>query len=112
MTRIVTANRLRDGLVVFLSADGAWSERIGDAAGAANEAGAQELMAIAEQSAAECRVVEPYLVEVEIAADRRRPVPRPVRHRESIRVSGPTVQTGLNGRIPGGPLRRLQGGHV
>ena len=102
MTRIVTANRLRDGLVVFLSADGAWSERIGDAAGAANEADAQELMAMAKQSAIECRVVEPYLVEVEIAADGRRPEHHPVRHRESIRVSGPTVQTSLNGRIHGG----------
>ena len=104
MIQIVTANRLRDGLVVFLSADGAWSERIGDAAGAENEAGAQELMARANQSAIECRVVEPYLVEVEIAADGR----RPVLHRESIRVSGPTVQTSLNGRIPGGP----QGGQA
>ncbi|MCH8182296.1 MAG: DUF2849 domain-containing protein [Proteobacteria bacterium] len=102
MTRIVTANRLRDGLVVFLSADGAWSERIGDAAAAADEAGAQELMAMAERSAAECRVVEPYLVEVEIAADGLTPGHRPVRHRESIRVSGPTVQTSLNGRIHGG----------
>lgn len=98
MTKIVTANRLRDGLVVFLSADGAWSERISDAVGAANEAGAQELMAMAEQSAIECRVVEPYLVEVEIAADGL----MPVRYRESIRVTGPTVQTSLNGRIHGG----------
>ncbi len=98
MTQIVTANRLRDGLVVFLSADGAWSERISDAAGAMNEAGAQELMEMAKRSAIECRVVEPYLVEVEIAADGC----HPVHHRESIRVSGPTVQTSLNGRIHGG----------
>ncbi len=102
MTRIVTANRLRDGLVVFLTADGEWSERIGDAAGAMNEAGAQELMAMAKQSAIECRVVEPYLVEVEIAADGR----QPVRHRESIRVSGPTVQTSLNRGAHGGPQGR------
>ncbi len=102
MIQIVTANRLRDGLVVFLSADGAWSERIGDAAGATNEAGAQELMTTAKQAAIECRVVEPYLVEVEIAADGLTPEHRPVRHRESIRVSGPTVQTSLNGRIHGG----------
>ncbi len=105
MTHIVTANRLRDGLVVFLGGDGAWSERIGDAAGAADEARAQALMAMAERSAAECRVVEPYLVEVEISPDGRQPGHYPVRHRESIRVSGPTVQTRLNRRIPGGPLR-------
>ena len=41
---------LRDGLVVFLSADGEWSERIEDAAGAMNESGALELMATANQS--------------------------------------------------------------
>ncbi len=97
MSQIVTANRLRDGLVVFLSADGAWSERIGDAAGAPNVAGAQELMETAKRAAIECRVVEPYLVEVEIAADKC----RPVRHREAVRASGPTVQTRLNGRIHG-----------
>lgn len=99
MIRIVTANRLRDGLVVYLTADGDWSGRIGDAAGAMNEAGAEELMTSAKRSAAECRVVDPYLVEVEITPDGR----QPVRHRESMRVSGPTVQTELNRRPQGRP---------
>lgn len=100
MTQIVSANRLRDGLVVYLSAEGTWSERIGEAAEAADEAGAQKLMAAA-MAAGRC-VVEPYLVEVAISTGGR----RPVRHRESIRVSGPTVQTRLNRRLPGVSAQR------
>ena len=58
MTRIVTANRLRDGLVVFLSADGAWSERIGDAAAAADEAGRHGPLAMAVVRIAEYSCTE------------------------------------------------------
>lgn len=102
MTQIVTANRLRDGLVVYLSADGGWSERISDAVAAADEAGARELIETANRSEIECRVVGPYLVEVENDADG----PAPVKHREAVRVSGPTVQTCLNRRAHGGAQRR------
>lgn len=98
MTQIVTANRLRDGLVVFLSADGEWSERIEDAAGAMNESGASELMATANQSEIDCHVVGPYLVEVDVSTDGS----RPVLHRELVRASGPGVQTELNQRAHGG----------
>ncbi len=98
MTQIVTANRLRDGLVVFLGADGDWSERIEDAAGSMNEEGALELMAAANKSEKDCHVVGPYLVEVDVSADGA----RPVLHRELVRVSGPSVQTELNQSAHGG----------
>lgn len=102
MTQIVTANRLRDGLVVYLSADGGWSDRIGDAVEAADEVAARELMETANRSEIECRIVGPYLVKVENAADG----PAPVEHREAVRVSGPTVQTSLNRGAHGGHQRR------
>lgn len=78
--KVVTANRLRDGRVVYLAADG-WSEDIADASLLSEE----EARAVASPE-----VVEPYLIEV---ADGSR---RPVRRRERIRAAGPTVQTALN----------------
>ena len=95
MPQVVTANRLHDGLVVFLTADGAWSERIADADAVAGESDAKALMDIAKRAAAEARVVEPYLIGVEKTDGHRRPSHR----RESIRAYGPTVQVGLNRRV-------------
>ncbi len=97
MPQVVTANRLHDGLVVFLTADGVWSERIADAGTAVGESGAQVLMEIAKRAAAEARVVEPYLIGIDETEGRRRPSHR----RESIRAYGPTVQVGMNRRFGG-----------
>ncbi len=97
MPQIVTANRLHDGLVVFLTADSAWSERIGDADAASDEPRARALMDIAKLAAADARVVEPYLIDIEETEGRR----RASHQRESIRVCGPTVEVGLNRRANG-----------
>lgn len=85
--RVVTANRLGDGLVVYLDRDGGWTERIADGRVAADEAEAGELMAVAARAAAACQVVEPYLIDVADDAGG----PRPLRRRERIRAEGPTV---------------------
>ncbi len=97
MPQVVTANRLHDGLVVFLTADSAWSERIGDADAASDEPSAQALMVIAKLAASDARVVEPYLIDIEERDGRR----RASHQRESIRVCGPTVQVDLNRRAIG-----------
>ena len=88
--RIVTANRLRDGLVVYLNGAG-WSERIDDARVAGDDAAASRLLAQAEGPGQAIRVVDPYLIEV----TREEAVPRPVSRREAIRALGPTVRPDL-----------------
>lgn len=89
--QIVTANRLRDGLVVFLADDGKWSNNIAKAAVAADEDTAASLLRQAGASEADNTVVTPYLIEIEA----REGAPRPVRYREWLRTRGPTVRTDL-----------------
>ena len=92
--RLLTANRLRDGAVIFftgkdlatLTQDGfgpAWSLSIADAP-LFDLAEAEALHAIAAQNPA---LVGPYLVEAEATAHG----PRPLKMRERIRGDGPTV---------------------
>jgi len=88
--KIVTANRLNDGLVVYLNGAG-WSERIEDARIAGDDAAADGLLAEAEGQGQEIRVVEPYLIEVALEGAG----PRPVSYREAIRAKGPTVRLDL-----------------
>ena len=88
--RIVTANRLDDGLVVYLNGTG-WSGRIDDARVARSEEDAAALLAQAQGPEQAVRVVDPYLIEVTRAGA----VPWPVRHRETIRARGPTVRPDL-----------------
>lgn len=88
--RIVTANRLSDGLVVYLDGAG-WSERIEDARVVGDDAAADGLLARAEGPGQEVRVIGPYLIEV----TREAAEARPVSHREAIRAQGPTVRLDL-----------------
>ena len=88
--KIVTANRLDDGLVVYLNGAG-WSERIEDARIAGDDAAADGLLAEAEGPGQEIRVVEPYLIEIALEGAE----PRPVSYREAIRAKGPTVRLDL-----------------
>ena len=87
--QVVTANRLGDGLVVYLTADGGWSEALAAAAIVGDEQASAALLAEGEAAAAAQRVVEPYLIDV---------VPAtggfvPARYRELIRATGPSTET-------------------
>lgn len=95
--QIATANRLHDGLVVFLTPDGEWARTPDRARVAqnANEAGALEDAAVA--AARDNLIVDPYLVEVGHDGD----AIVPVAHRERMRISGPSVSTSLNGQANG-----------
>jgi hypothetical protein len=84
--KAVTANRLRDGAVVFRRADGSWGLRVEEAVLAAAEPDAQALLASAEQDAAAALVVAPYLIDVDAAAG----APVPTQYRERIRAFGPS----------------------
>lgn len=84
--QIVTANRLRDGGVVFLTDGGAWTTDIARAGVAGDEPAAQRLLAIGAVAAAESRIVEPYLTAVRADGDSIVPVSL----RERIRAQGLT----------------------
>ena len=83
----MTANRLRDGAVVFLAAGSVWTTDIDRAEVAADAASAQRLAAVGERDAAAQIVVGPYL----IAVERRGRGLHPLVYRERIRAFGPSV---------------------
>lgn len=89
--KVVTANDLRDGLVVFLDNDGGWTNDIALARVLADGA---ELDAANEYAKAQHDariVVEPYPIDVTVTDG----IPVPVRLREKIRADrGPTVDYG------------------
>ncbi len=89
--KIVTANRLTDGLVVYLDEARAWSERVEDARVATRVEEEAALLEFAQGPTQAVLVVGPYLMDV--AADGG--VPRPVSNREVIRAKGPTVRPDL-----------------
>ena len=79
--QIATANRLRDGAVVYLAPDGRWSARISDAESAVDDAAAAELLQSAPRGDA---VVGAYLMPVEPGIEGLRPLSA----RERIRAGG------------------------
>ena len=85
---MVIANRLGDGLVVFLADGDRWVEDIGQGLVAADDASADALLDSATASVDDCRVIDPYLIEVTETADARIPVV----YREAIRVLGPSIE--------------------
>lgn len=89
-TRIVTANRLRDGYVVFLTTEGAWSEKTEAAAVAKTTEQEEALLAQAQASVRACHVVDPTVIDVDQAD-----TSAPLRFRERIRRAGPTVRPDL-----------------
>jgi len=85
--QIVTANRLHDGRVVYLTASSHWSMAIADARICEDETAARAATALAAAAVAARHIVEPYLI----------PVTQgdagivPTRYREVIRAFGPSV---------------------
>jgi hypothetical protein len=86
--QIATANRLRDGAVVFLAASGTWSTSLAEAEISRTAGDAERLVAIANRDAATL-VVGPML----IAVTDEDGVIEPVDLRERIRANGLTIET-------------------
>ena len=63
--QLVTANRLRDGIAVFLTRDGAWSEMIDEAVLALDPQAAAALEARAREDEGKTIVTGSYLVDAE-----------------------------------------------
>lgn len=95
--QIVTANRLRDGLVVFLNRSGEWSERIDDATLALEPEAAAALEARAKSDEKVTLVTGTYLVD----AERRDGRIRASHIRERLRTLGPTVRPDLGKQAEG-----------
>jgi hypothetical protein len=91
MPQVITANRLVDGDVVYLTGDGRWSEWLGDGCVADDEQQADTLMEAAERAVAAQVVVAPYAIDVAVEGG----TIRASRYREQIRASGPTIRTDL-----------------
>ena len=91
MLQMIIANRLRDGVIVFLAGNEDWEPAIGAGVVIDTEVDATRLLALAKRHEAECRVIDPQLIEVEIKDGK----PRPTAIREAIRAFGPTVRTDL-----------------
>ena len=84
---VLTANRLHDGIAVYLAADGRWVESIAAAAIARSPDEARALQEQGARDAARNLVVEPYLAEVAETGGHL----VPARMRERVRVEGPSI---------------------
>ncbi len=85
--KVLTANRLADGAVVYRGWDGGWTEALGEAERLDEAAAA---IALAAAQARPDLLVGPYLVMVDAAGPSGRD-----RNKERIRAHGPTVGNSL-----------------
>src|SRR5580658_4997050 len=113
MPDVITANRLTDGVVVFQSADGSWSEDFNRAAVLADAQATAEAIARARQDEASNVVVDAYAVPV----DERNGHFAPKALREAIRAAGPTTRRDLGKQAEGhaplsGPTAVKEADHV
>jgi len=85
--QVMTANRLRDGAVIYLAADGSWSTDISQGDVARDAVAAERLTVAGNQAAADQVVVGPYLIAVAVKDNSVEPLGT----RERIRALGPSV---------------------
>jgi len=89
--RILTANDLLEGDVVFLG-HGGWVRDHRAARVARNAEEAAAIEALGAEARAARQIIDPYLIEVSLEADG---TPAPLRYRERLRTLGPTVRPDL-----------------
>jgi len=93
--KVITANDLREGLVVFLTAGGGWSHDIAEARVIGDGPDLDEATAYAKAQHDARIVVEPYPIDVTVTGG----LPVPQRLREKIRADrGPTIPYGESER--------------
>lgn len=95
--QVITANRLRDGIAVFMTRTGQWSEKIDEAALALEPQAAAALEARAKDDEKATLVTGPYLID----AERRNGRVRAAHIRERMRTLGPTVRLDLGKQAEG-----------
>lgn len=85
--QVLTANRLSDGAVVYLTESGTWSERIAESRVARTAQESAALLADGLEVAEGWTADPPYLIDVTANEEGV----WPVRYRERLRASGPSV---------------------
>lgn len=88
--QVITANRLRDGVVIYLQAHGGhhhWCENIRDAS-VFDATGIEAMLKQAAIDVRENRIIDPYAAGV--GADHA-----PLTQREAVRAGGPTIRYGV-----------------
>ncbi|MBD9372421.1 DUF2849 domain-containing protein [Rhizobium sp. ARZ01] len=85
--KVLTANRLADGISVWLDASGNWNESLQDAFVARHKEAVEALEATGRQAFADNKVVDANVVDV-VEVDG---LLRPLRMRERIRAEGPSI---------------------
>ena len=91
MNKVLTANRLADGIAVWLGANGQWLENIDNALIARHQEAADALSDAGKSAFNDNLVVDVDLIDFEeVEGDIY-----PVRLRERIRAAGPTIRTDL-----------------
>lgn len=88
MPKVVTANTLATGHVVFLSGNGAWVTAVEAAMIYPDAATAEEGLALARRDADRSIVVEPFVTDRDPDADGKPAMTL----RDSIRAYGPTIK--------------------
>ncbi|WP_420409321.1 DUF2849 domain-containing protein [Hoeflea sp.] len=86
-TKVLTANRLGDGISVWMGSDGQWTVSLKDAFLARHDDAVAALEAAGREAVADNRVVDVNVIDVEETESG----PRPFRLRERIRAEGPTI---------------------
>ena len=95
--QILTANRLRDGIVVFLTRSGTWNDTIDEAALAQEPQAVKGLEARGLEAELACLVTGAYLIDAERLDGRI----RALLIRERMRTLGPTVRLDLGKQAEG-----------
>ena len=91
MPHVVIANRLRDGIVVFLGTSHQWVEKLSECSPAQEQAEEEELTRLGQEAADRQEIVDPTLIEVE----EKEGALHAVKMREAMRTRGPTVREDL-----------------
>jgi hypothetical protein len=91
MPQVLTANRLKDGEVVYLDAAGHWVEDLGGAKLLANAAEGEAALAAGVEAERALKVVHAYLFDVTGQGQAL----KPVKMREIIRAAGLTIRPDL-----------------
>jgi hypothetical protein len=89
--KVITANRLVDGRVVYLDADSNWVQRFADAARFATVEEVDAVLATLSPGKRGSDVVDAYAVDIEIGEG----AVAPRSQRETIRTRGPSVRPDL-----------------
>lgn len=89
--KVLTANRLSDGIAVWLGRSRLWVEHVEEAWAAATPEAVEALEEIAADTLAKAQHCDVNLIDVEDTPQG----PRPLKLRERIRAAGPTIRLDL-----------------